>query len=149
MAEPSVCPEVIRMVKEMVRMHGVRIHVHRGLSRDYAFCPIETIYVSPWHTESRFISCAMHELQHILNKREGKYPAYHGRRGLKAASRAIILHGLQAERYTDLRARELCRSFFPWVRYYSAYRYEYARWWYNGVYKEAVKHEYLKRFRKF
>lgn len=144
-----VSKKTIREVKDIFRMYGFRLHTHAGVMRSAAL-PEETIaYVTPWVTEEMYVSAAMHELQHLVNAEEGKYPAYHGRLGSVRYMRAAVLHGLQAEKYTDRRARELAGVFFPGVRFHASYSTKRGVRWYKERFMRGVKDEYLKHFKRF
>jgi len=142
-----VSKDMIKYVREIVRMHGVRMVCNKRLVRTEADCDNEIIYVVPYLVEEDFISGAMHELQHILNKRNGKYPAYHGLKGYKAEYRATILHGYQAERYTDIEARKLHKKLFPWVKYHATYLHPSGKWFWEVFHIAKVEREYAKYFR--
>jgi hypothetical protein len=81
-----------------------------------------TISISIKLGRQEFINTFFHELQHIINYDEHKYPAYHGRFSRAKQIRAAKTHGIQAERYTDRRAKKLQKKYFPQVPYKSAYK---------------------------
>jgi hypothetical protein len=144
-----VSKKMIKYVREIVRMYGVRMVCTKRTLRTEADCVNEIIYVVPNLIEEDFISGAMHELQHILNKRNGKYPAYHCLKGVKAEYRATILHGYQAERYTDIQARKLHNILFPKFRYSATYLHPFGKWLFDVIHVTKVKREYAKHFKRF
>jgi hypothetical protein len=144
-----VSKKTIREVRALVRMHGVRMRCNKRVRRDEADCAAGVIYVTPQQIESDFISVAMHELQHIINTVNGSFPAYHGLRGVKKELRAIVLHGIQAEKFTDREARKLTKLFFPHIKFYAGYSHPATVWLFKNGHQMEVKLEYLKHYRRF
>jgi len=75
-------------------------------------------------TPEEILSAFFHELAHVDCYRRGVYPAFHLRRGARAFHRAVVLHGLQAERYVDALGRRLMAAWVPGgaCRYKPGYR---------------------------
>jgi hypothetical protein len=68
------------------------------------------------------ISIFFHELAHIECSRRGKYNSFHNGTPVQRA-RAMVFHGLQAERYVDRVGESMCREWLgetiKWKRAYS------------------------------
>lgn len=67
-------------------------------------------------------SVFFHELVHILNYREGYYPAYHRPKATKHGRIMEKRTALRAELFTDKRAKELMSHFFPKMKYSHHYK---------------------------
>jgi hypothetical protein len=141
--------KMVKYVHEILHMYGVKARTHKSVKKSEADCMREIVYISPWQIEEDFIGSAIHELQHILNKRNGKYPAYHGLKGTKAEYRATILHGVQAEKYTDREARKLFKEHFPGFKYHAGYLHPSGPWWFGLFQRNKAKREYAKYFKRF
>lgn len=86
----------------------------------------DRIWLGTRGTLSEVASCFCHELAHYRNWLEGKYPAYHREIEVEVIERwglgRYCHYALEAEIYTDRRGKELCREWFPGVRYEESYR---------------------------
>jgi hypothetical protein len=70
-------------------------------------------------------STVAHEICHILNKRDGKYPVYHNYRNWPKDgdfSTAFRQTAYRAELYTDARARKLLKLNYPHLKYLNSYK---------------------------
>lgn len=67
-------------------------------------------------------SVFFHELVHILNYREGYFPAYHRPKPTKMGRLMERRTALRAELFTDKRAKELMSYFFPKLKYSQHYK---------------------------
>lgn len=93
------------MAKVLAQDFGVKIHFLKRQHK-YKGCLGEATDKEIWlylgkESLDRIVSVLFHELGHIQCHRQRLYPAYHGYRGERQEARAVILHGLQAERYVD------------------------------------------------
>ena len=116
---------------------------HANLKRD-------TIYVYLYDSDEVYeretfrslISTVMHELGHILNKRNKKYYPYHsyGENYTVENSKYIIRHGYNAELYTDRVGKQLMNLHYPSIPYERGYGIgckKDHKW-----YKESYLHNY-------
>lgn len=82
--------------------------------------PVSVKYFNGDYTN--IYSVFFHELVHILNYREGYYPAYHRPKQNKMGRIMEKRTSLRAELFTDKRAKELMSHFFPKLKY--SYHYK-------------------------
>lgn len=134
----------IQYVRWTLRQYGVKLVCTKRQYKCEAFPKGAIVYLTPWMNEVEFFNAAAHELQHVINYRTGKYPAYHSE-NLKRFVKATKYHGLQAEIYTDKQAAKLIKGLFPWVKYYSWYRTKAAQWFYKYDFKREVANAYNNR----
>lgn len=141
--------DTITYARQILRWFNVSMVCSKRIKKDEAWPKGGVIYINKLVNEEDFLSAVSHELQHVLNFRNSKYPAYHSD-DWKRFTKAVLYHGLQAELYTDKKAAKLCKEFFPWVKYQFGYKYKANQWWYKVYYKQEVKNDYrnyLKRLR--
>ncbi len=76
-----------------------------------------------------FVSTVMHEICHILAKRNGKYSVYHSALEFVSMYEYKIYKktALNAELYVDKMAQKLCKKLFPKVRYDKSYNTKKSR----------------------
>jgi len=143
----KVSKDIVKYAKSIARLYNVKIRTDKTQYRCAADCVKEIIFVSPHRGSDReYISSFCHEMQHILNKRNGKYPAYHNRKSYKESLKATIYHGFQAELYTDKQAVQFCKQFFPWIKFNSSYRLKRSKEWYLDNYQFPIKVLYHTRY---
>jgi hypothetical protein len=83
------------------------IRVEYGL---WGFChakpPQNWIYLCTQQSDNDFLTALFHEIQHVLNYRNGKYKTYHN---LCKTKKEYLRWALPAERYTDREAAKLAK----------------------------------------
>ncbi len=93
------------------------------------------------------ISTVLHEIGHVLNKRNKKYYQYHspGENYNVENSKYILRHGLNAEFYTEKIGKKLQKLHYPHVPYLMGYhrRQSHYAWYHDGYLREFKEH--LKR----
>lgn len=97
------------------------------------------IFVSKNGSERATVSVFCHELGHYLNLLNKKYYKYHRWAGKKFTKRfktkhRAVRYALDAELYTDKVGREICKQYFPEVRYFGSYKDN--KTFYNHMYQK-------------
>ena len=79
------------------------------------------------------LSTLMHEIGHIVAKREGKFKVYHsvGRVWTRKLVRKYVQTALRAELYVDRWAEREFKKLFPELKYERAYRTKEHRKWFR------------------
>lgn len=80
-----------------------------------------TIYISTHQKIKTWFFTACHEVQHILNKRNGKYKIFHNCKRPQWQDKYALATALRAEMYTDKQALILLKRHFPGCKAYGRY----------------------------
>jgi hypothetical protein len=75
-------------------------------------------------TEQEFMSIFFHELAHIVNCDNKKFPVYHDPNNKYVDTPAYYRTAWRAELYTDTVGKKLMHEFFPGIEYLPAYKKE-------------------------
>ena len=110
-------------VKEFANRYWVRLIFSGNLTSDgQADIKDEFVTINSKLTIQSMFSAAAHEISHILNKREGKYPIYHSYKGwIEPYSSKFLATAHRAELYTDKRGKKLLKLEYPQFKYESGY----------------------------
>jgi len=125
-----------RYIKDIAKLHGCKITFvnDAGGGRYWK----NKIWVGIKTTDRELISTFCHELAHHKNTIEGKHGIYHS---TDYSSDGVKKYGinryadimLKAEVYTEKVGKEICKIWFPGVKYDVAYKNdEYWRGWTRG-----------------
>ena len=136
---------------------GVRYANRAGNTVGYANLKKDIIHVYLYDTRDKdketvqdVMCTVMHELGHILNKRNKKYYSYHSPREEFTVknSEYTLRHGFNAELYTDKIGKQLMKLHYPKMKYKSGYHHcEADKRWYRKNYLKDYK-EYLNKRKK-
>ncbi|MEM4379310.1 MAG: hypothetical protein QXL01_01305 [Thermoplasmatales archaeon] len=98
--------------------------------------------------KNEFVSSVLHEICHIIAKRQNKFRIYHNDwyRNLDQ-KRAFVRTALRVERYVDKQAGQLMKLFFPGMKYEYGYAKREDVEWLHKYQLSSLKEE-LKRRRK-
>jgi len=113
--------ELKEYMRNIAKLYGCKVSF-RDISGGF-FDGKGRITVGTKCSERGIVSSFCHELAHHCNQIDGKFSRYHNGDGWLDRSNIIksCNYAYRAERYTDLRGREICRTWFPYVRYEMAY----------------------------
>lgn len=133
MLNKTSCNILFIRLRKIAKTFGARLHMSSTVELNGTY-DYETslICVSKVNTRAGIISTFFHELGHHVEYTSGKYKNYYNyRRSLKTQRRLA----LRAERSADKTGEQLCKKFYPNVRYERAYRtaheIDYLRWDYS------------------
>jgi hypothetical protein len=95
----------------------------------YGYTSLEDqiVYINYSISVPQLISTVFHEIGHVLNIREGKFPIYHNfkiwfkHHKTKNFPAGFKRTALSAELYTEARGRVMAKTYFPKVRYSTTY----------------------------
>jgi hypothetical protein len=113
-------------VKRFAKKYGVRLIFSRNL-RCHGWATLKDEFVTLRNNQSisNLFSTAAHEICHILNKREGKYPIYHDWRQWREDgdfSSEFLATSHRAELYTDKRGKALLKLNYPHLKFIFGYK---------------------------
>jgi hypothetical protein len=115
---------IIKQIKLLGKQYGVKIIFSYNIRYGgWANLRTEVVTISTRLKLITMISVACHEISHILNKREGKYPIYHNWKNwmnLKTRNK-VIATAHRAEMYTEKRGRALMKKHYPKYKYRQTY----------------------------
>jgi hypothetical protein len=111
-------------VKAFALRYGVILKFSRNLAcLGWARLKEEKVTLNSKQSIPNLFSTA-HEICHILNKRDGKYPIYHNWREWREDGRfspGFLSTSYRAEVYTDKRAKALLKLNYPSLKYLADY----------------------------
>lgn len=116
---------------------------YEGYTKDY------TIYIKKKERDLHtLISVIMHEISHVMSRRQGKYEVFHHLSDKKWTRKDFITYkrvAMLAELYVDNRAERLTKTYFPTIVYRRSYRTREERMAVQKGYNEWAD-KYLKMF---
>lgn len=119
----------IKEIKKLFKDNKIKCYFVKSLP--YGFVGFAAwpniVWIYKKQTASGLLSTAYHELCHILNYREGKYPIYHSKSGYRRNRKGYIATAYRAELYTDKRAEKMMNQDYPDIMYVQSYRTEESR----------------------
>jgi hypothetical protein len=114
-----------RILREIARFYGCHIRFRDQPGGVFGGKYIEIGYKAP--SLRSIVSVFCHELAHFVNWKTAKYPIYHNPRhfgNLPAHFthyRSLVNYALKAELYTEDVGAELCKEWFPTIKYERTY----------------------------
>lgn len=129
--------------ESLAKMYGAKLTWIKNPKRKspygYYIPGTNKIHVSRNASNRMIISIFCHELGHFLNLLNKKFYKYHAFKGKDytrrfKTKRRCAQYALDAELYTDKVGRELCKQYFPSVKYHGSYKNNDA--FYNHMYQK-------------
>ena len=119
-------PKIIKYIKTIAKLHGCRLYLTKGCAKGGMFWGGMIIIGLDCSTKE-LISIFCHELGHYKNWIEGVHKVYHTmdfniaikKMGLSKYVRLA----LEAEVYTEKMGKEICKIWFPGVKFMAMYQY--------------------------
>ena len=74
------------------------------------------------------VSVFAHELAHFINWKTGRYPRYHDPKTFNTFHKRFkhlgqaVRYALNAEIFTEIEGKKLCKEWFPKIKYITSYR---------------------------
>ena len=116
--------EAIRILRQVAKSYKIEITFSKNIKPSgYANMETEHIGINNRLSIRETFSTVFHEICHILNKREGKYPIFHNPKSWKnnGFSPYFLSTSHRAELFTEKRAKLLMKKSFPKIKYAMSY----------------------------
>jgi hypothetical protein len=115
-----------KIFREIASFYGcrVRFRTFEGGTWHGDFIEVGDMY----DTQRWVVSLFCHELAHFINWKTGKYPLYHNPKNFGKMKKLfpkygrLVRYSLNAEIYTEKIGAELCKEWFPRVKYERYYK---------------------------
>lgn len=118
--------------QKISKIYNVSVYFKSLTISGYCNSETEQIFIDSNLTDKETIySVLLHELGHVIAKREGKYPLYHQsyKKPTKRQAQGIIRTAYRAEKYVDMWAEKEFYKLFPNLEFQESYRTEAERKW--------------------